>query len=238
MAFIYELKAVFIYVGRVIRDLFDGDSRTAGRYGKFIATFVGVGLVSFAGYKGYRIYIVSQEQAAHQSFVEYFESFQAAQKANSAQEWERMVTVLDKGYTQYKGRNLAPLFLSLKADAQLQLGKRIESINTLQQAIDSLAKNSPLFSLLATKLALMQLDTADDALSKVGLAQLVLLARDDKNSLKDMALFYLGRYYWANDQIDEAKKAWQELEDSSWIQKAYPSPWVVQAKELLQQFAA
>lgn len=238
MAFVDELKAVFIYVGRTVRDIFDGGFHQASRYLKSIGIVLMILLAATGGYLGYRFYIVSREQEAHQSFVEYLETFQSAQQANSQQEWERMISVFDHGYQQHKESNVAPLFLSLKANAQLQLGEHVEGINTLQQAIDALPKGSQLLPLLATRQALMQLDADDDALSKVGLVQLVSLARDEKNSLKDMALFYLGRYYWANDQIEDAKKAWQELEDSSWAQKAYPSPWVAQAKQTLKQLAA
>ena len=61
------------------------------------------------------------------------------------------------------------------------------------------------------------MDASDQAFQQKGLQELVSLAREENNPYKDMALFYLGRYYWAKNQIDEAKKAWQELEDSSWM---------------------
>jgi len=234
MAFVDEFKALFIFVGREIRDLFEDQSR----FLRPLALVLAVLLAASGGYVGYRYYVVSQEQDAHRSFVEYLETFQTAQQANVPQEWERIIGLFESGYQQHKQRNVAPLFLAMKANAQLQLGQSVESINTLQQAIDVLPKKSKLFPLLATKQALMQLDSDDDALSKVGLAQLVSLARDTDNSLQDMALYYLGRYYWAQDQIEDAKKAWQDLEDSSWSDKAYPSPWVAQAQQTLQQLAA
>ncbi len=234
MAFVDEFKALCMFVGREIRDFFEDQSR-------FLKPLAIVSVVMFAaagGYVGYRYYVVSQEQDAHRSFVQYLETFQTAQQANNSQEWERMVSLFESGYQEHKQRNVAPLFLAMKADAQLQLGQQVESINTLQRAVDALPQKSKLYPMLATKQALMQLDSDDDALSKDGLAQLVSLARDTDNSLQDMALYYLGRYYWAQDKIEDAKKVWQDLEDSSWSQKAYPSPWVAQAQQSLQQLAA
>lgn len=234
MAFVDEFKALFVFLGREIRDFFADQSR----FLKPLAVVSVILLVAAGGYFGYRYYVVSQEQNAHRSFATYLETFQAAQQANTLQEWERMVSLFEQGYQQHTHRSIAPLFLAMKADAQLQLGQRVESINTLQQAIEALPKQSKLYPLLATKQALMQLDSEDDAVSKVGFAQLVSLARDTNNSLQDMALFYLGRYYWANDHIEDAQKAWQDLEDSSWAQKAYPSPWVAQAQQALQQLVS
>lgn len=233
MAFVDECKALFVFVGREIRDIFEDYSRLL----KPAALLLAALLFISGGYVGYRYYVVSQEQSAHHSFVEYLETFQAAKHANIPQEWERVVGLFEQGYQQHKQRNIAPLFLAMKADAQLQLGQFVESINTLQQALDILPKKSQLFPLFATKQALMQLDSSDDAISKVGLAHLVALARDTDNSLQDMALYYLGRYYWSQNQIEDAKKAWQDLEDSSWAAKAYQSPWVAQAQKTLQQLA-
>ncbi len=237
MAFVDELKAVCIVVGRTIRDFLGGDSHI-GRYIKEIGIALTIVLLAAGGYFGYRSYIVSREQKAHQTFADYMQDFQLASKADSKEEWERMVRLSGHGYTQHKGSNLAPLFLSLKADAHIKLGEMVEGINSLQQAIDALPAGSPLLPLLQVKQSLMQLDADDDALSKVGLQQLISIARDKENSLKDMALFYLGRYYWAHDQIEDAKKTWQELEDSSWEDKAYPSPWMQEVKQKLKELAA
>ncbi len=236
MAFVDELRAVCIVVGRTIIDFFGGDTHI-GRYMKEIGIALTIVLLSAGGYLGYRSYIVSREQKAHQTFADYMQDFQLVSKADSKEEWKRMVGLSEHGYAQHKGSNLAPLFLSLKADAHIKLGEMVEGINTLQQAIDALPVGSPLLPFLHIKQSLMQLDADDDALSKIGLQQLVSIARDKENSLKDMALFYLGRYYWAHDQIEDAKKAWQELEDSSWYDKAYPSPWMQEVKQKLKELA-
>lgn len=237
MAFVDELKAVCIVVGRTLRDFF-GDTTILNRYLKQIMIAVIIVLCAAGGYFGYRAYTVSREQKAHHTFAAYMQDFSSASQADSPQEWERMIQLAEHGYRQHKESNIAPLFLSLKADAYIKRGEMVEAIDTLQQAIDLLPTSSPVLPLLQIKQSLLQLDTDDDALSKVGLQQLISLVRDTNSSLKDMALFYLGRYYWAHDQIEDAKKAWQELEDSSWQDKAYPSPWMQEVKQKLKEVAA
>ena len=234
MAFVDECKAFFVFIGRLFRDFFEGQSRIL----KPLLFILCVILLAGGAFFGYRMYQVSQEQEAHKYFSEYLESFQTAQTTNSADEWERMVSLFDRGYQQHKARTIAPLFLVLKSDAQLQLGHFDGSIATLQEALNMLSPQSHLYPLLATKLALMQLDAKDESIANAGLEKLIALARTENNSLKDMALFYLGRYYWSKDNIEEARAAWQELKDSELAQKAYPSPWVSQAESALQQLAS
>ena len=238
MAFVDELKAVFIVVGRTVKDFFGGDSNPLSRYMKEIGIALMIVLLAAGGYLGYRAYIVSREQRAHQSFSDYVQEYQTALKTDSKQEWERMATLSANGYEQNRASQIAPLFLSLQSEAQLKLGKSVEAINTLGKAIELLPAGSPLAPALQLRQSLLQLDADDDALSKVGLQQLISIARDKEGSFKDMALFYLGRYYWAQDQIEEAKKTWQELEDSSWYDKAYPSPWMQEVKQKLKLLPA
>ncbi len=238
MAFVDELKALFVVVGRIVKDFFVSDSSMLGRHIKEIGIAITIVLVVAGGYFGYRSYVVSREQRAHHSFADYLQDYQMAEKANSKEEWERVSNLLGHGFVQHKGSNVAPLFLSLKSDAQVKLGELVEAINTIQRAIDALPRGSKLLSLFLIKQALMRLDVEDEALQKVGLEQLVTIARDKDSEHKDIALFYLGRYYWVHDQIEDAKKSWQELEDSSWQEKAYPSPWVEEVKQKLKQLAA
>lgn len=237
MAFVDELKALFIVVGRTVKDFF-GDSSVLGRHLKEIGIAFSLVLVVAGGYLGYRSYVVSLEQRAHHSFADYLQDYKMAEKANNKEEWDRVSNLFGHGFVQHTGSSVAPFFLSLKSDAQVKLGELVEAINTLQRAIDALPKNSKFFPIFSIKQALMKLDVEDEVLQKSGLQQLVTMARDKENDYKDMALFYLGRYYWTHDQIEDAKKTWQELEDSSWQEKAYPSPWVEEVKQKLKQLAA
>ena len=74
--------------------------------------------------------------------------------------------------------------------------------------------------------ALIQLDSADESLKSSGLDTLKNLASDQHNTYRDSAQFYLGRYYWAMDEVDAARTVWQQLVDEQHDEKLAPSPWV------------
>ncbi len=238
MAFVDELKAVFHVVGRTIKELVMGESNPLNRYMKQLTMVIAVLLVAAGGYVGYRWHIAAREQKAYHTFAEYLGDFQSALKVDTSAEWNRVISLLNNGYAQHKASNVAPLLLSLKADAQIKLGELVAAGATLKQAIDALSKDSQLTPLLSVKYALLQLDAVDSELQKVGLQELIALARDKDNLYKDMALFYLGRYYWAHDQVEEAQKSWQELQESSLTERAYPSPWIREAEQKLTQIEA
>ncbi len=105
----------------------------------------------------------------------------------------------------------------------------------MQQAIKALPPQAAIQPLFVAKQALLLLDHHDEAMQKEGLQQLISLARDKKNPYYDVALFYLGRYYWTHNNVQDAQKVWQELVDNSVMEKAYPSPWVKEAKNALKQ---
>ncbi len=235
MAILDEIKAACLIILRTIQNWFGDDSFAIKRYYRHIMMAVGLIAVVSGGYFGYRWYKVSKEQNAHYALADYMQDYQLAVKMNSPAEWQRVETLLTFGYNKHKSSNIAPLFLALRADIQIKQDKLTEAIDTLQQVINALPDNSPISPLFKTKHALILLDSSDEAMQKSGLADMVLLARDKDNQYNDIALFYLGRYYWAQNNMQDAKKAWQELVDSSMMEKAYPSPWAIQATAALKQ---
>lgn len=85
---------------------------------------------------------------------------------------------------------------------------------------------SPVISLYKIEQALIQMDSADQTIQTIGLNALTELAEDTNNIYRDSAQFYLGRYYWAMDNITAARKVWQQLVDEQRDEKLAPSPWV------------
>lgn len=237
MAFLDELKAVFVVAGRAIKEFFS-DTIPLGQHKRSVGMAFVLVLLAAGGFLGYRSYRVSLEQQAYHSFADYMQDFQDAEKSENSAEWKRLADMLGHAYVQHKGTSLAPLFLSLKADVQSKLGETVEALNTLQRALDAMPIKSKLSSLLSVKQAMMKLDAKDEELSQLGLKQLAAIGRDKDEEYKDLALFYLGRYYWAHDKLDDAKASWNELVDSSWQDKAHSSPWVAEAKQKLQQISA
>ena len=85
---------------------------------------------------------------------------------------------------------------------------------------------SPILPLYQTEQALIQLDMPNDDIRNRGLQSLKTLASDQTNIYRDTAQFYLGRYYWAIDDIESAQNIWQQLIDEQHDEKMAPSPWV------------
>jgi predicted negative regulator of RcsB-dependent stress response len=235
MAILNELKMVYHVIVRSIEEFFEGRIGAISKYTRHIMSGMIVTLIILAGYLGYRWYIVSREQTAYHAIAEYMQDYRMASRAQNPTEWQRVDALLSFGYTHNKGSNIAPFFLLLRADALLGQSKNDEAMQVLDQAIAILPASSVMMPLFKTKRALLLLDSADQAVQKEGLQQLIVLGRDKLNRFNDIALFYLGRYYWVHNNSADAKKVWQELVDLAALEKAYPSPWAAQAKAILKQ---
>ena len=197
---------------------------------------IGVLLLGTGIYFGYRWYTVSREQQAQKIFSEYMQDYGLAHKANNAAEWQRIEALFAYGYSTYRSSNIAPYFLAMQADVQLKQGKHNEALATLNSLISALPSSSSMAPVFKTKHALISLDSKDETIRNSGLQELVAVARDTHYGYNDMALFYLGRYYWSQNNVDEAKKIWQELVDMRLSdQTAAPSPWVQEAQQKLKQ---
>lgn len=238
MAMLDELKIAYLVMLKVIGNFFGHHTPLFFRkYVRIFFVLTTLVVLLIGGYVGYRWYIVWREQNAYHTFADYVDDYQMVSKKNRLEEWQRFDSLLSFGYMQHKTSNLAPFFLALRADAQIQQKQYNTAIATLQDAINVLPDDSPIGPLFKTKRALLLLDSSDEVLQQNGLQEIVQLARDKNNHYNDIALFYLGRYYWAKDALKEAKTAWQELVDNNTINAAYPSPWASQAQTALNQIS-
>jgi len=139
------------------------------------------------------------------------------------------------GCEQHKSSALAPYFLVFYADALFKDGQKEEALEKLDRAVQTLPKGSPLLSLYKTKQALIHLD--DSWTQEAGLQELKALADDEGNSNRDMALYYLGLYYWTQDKVNDAQMIWQQLVDAFKHEKFGASPWAARAKTKLETIA-
>ncbi len=245
MALQDELKAIYQTIAAIMGRLFKGNGQKF-RYTRELFMAGVCCLAMAAGYMGYRWFTLSRDQTAQKAFSEYLQDYQLALKENNPQEWDRVASLFAYGWNQYRSSSLAPYFLIMQSDIELRQGNCAEAVNMLEQAVNAL-NDERMRSLLKIKRALIQLDSSDQAMSEKGLQELIEQSRDvirdrepssyGNNAYRDMALFYLGRYYWANNKIDEAQKAWQELVDAEWLDKSNPSPWANEAKATLQQLS-
>ncbi|HEX4068828.1 MAG TPA: hypothetical protein VHX42_01895, partial [Candidatus Babeliales bacterium] len=110
--------------------------------------------------------------------------------------------------------------------------KKDEALLVLDKMIADMP-GSPVIALYEMERSLLQLDVDDAKLNEIGLETLQKLAQDKDNMYRDSAQYYLGRYYWSNNQIADARAIWQQLVDEQRDEKMSPSPWVQQVQQQL-----
>lgn len=183
------------------------------------------------GFVGYRWYRSTQEDAAQLLFAEGMELYQQA-NAGSVQ-WPQVELFFNLGYERHKNSKLAPYFLAFKADALSQQKKNNEAISALSQAIDQMNAKVPFKTMYQTKLALLQMDNTDATMQEKGLQSLKALAEDTANKESDVAQYYLGLYYWTQNDMTQARTIWQQLISSQMSEQHAMSPWAAMAEEKL-----
>lgn len=198
------IKTVFINLGK---EIFIKNDKSAG-YVKNTIMSVTVCAVLIGGFYSYRFYINSRESSAYKTLQECVNFFEAAQNGKGV--WHDVQMAFDNGYRSNTRSRLAPYFLGFKADALVQQNKTKEAIDTMELALSGMKPNDEFFGMYQAKLALMQLDSADEA-SKVKAINALQTIAENENSGTGTALYYLGLYYFDKNDIENAKKYWQKL---------------------------
>ncbi len=192
-----------------------------------------LGLIGAVGYYGHSYLSSSREQQAYKAFSESHDFFEQALASDDGKDkektlklWKDVALAFQTGYTQNKKSTLAPYFLAFQAEALIHQGELNQAVDVMNQMLGSLKKDSPFFGLYAAKRALMKLDMPDDAANKAGLEELLALANEEVNPHRDMALYYLGEYYWVNNEREKAHISWRYLANVAQFGKSpTPSPW-------------
>ena len=147
-------------------------------------------------------------------------------------DWNSLLEKFESTYNKHSSSTLINYYLGYKVQILLQQNKTPQALAVLDTIISN-AYNSPFLPLYETERALIQLDTTDTDLQNRGLEALKTIANDKNNMYRDTAQFYLGRYYWATDRIDDAREIWQQLMDEQHDEKFAPSPWIQFVQEKL-----
>ncbi len=179
----------------------------------------------------YSFWSAQKDRAAQYDFSVLMTEYETiSQDKNPA--WSTLLEKFEKNYQKHAGSSLLPYYLNYKVRILLHQDKRDEALEVLNTIIAS-KSGSPMLSLYHIERALIQLDGNDDEQRKLGLNALQILAQDKSNQYRDSAQFYLGRYYWAMNDIDGARQVWQQLVDDQRDEKMSPSPWVSYVQDKL-----
>lgn len=136
-------------------------------------------------------------------------------------------------YAAHKRSAVAPYIGLLAVDAELKLGKHEEAVAGMDQLVAATAHNKIAGDLFKIKQALLMIDSANPNTQEAGFKNLALLADNTDNPHRDYALYQLGLYHWNNNDVQNARVAWQELVESQEVELRAPSPWVEGAAEKL-----
>lgn len=194
-----------------------------------IVFFCALGLAasSFA----FVLWSAKRERAAQYDFSALMTEYETMSQDKDP-EWDTLLKKFEKNYEKHSSSSLLPYYLSYKVRILLNQDKREEALATLDAMINA-TPESIMLSLYQTERALIQLDSADESVQSTGLNALMSLAHDINNKNRDTAQFYLGRYYWAKNDITAAREIWQQLVDEQHDEKLSPSPWIGLAQDKL-----
>jgi tetratricopeptide (TPR) repeat protein len=198
------------------------------RYALLGIAFVALGILAFVGHGWY---VASRERAAEKDLSAYVAQYYGA--LNSAEvQWGQVASLFEVGYLQHTSSLLAPYFLAYQADALLQEGNTQKALEVMQQMLDKLPESSPFYALFRMKYNLIILDQPEHPEHQAALIALHEIGSDKTNAIFEAALFYLGRYHFVHNNVQEAKEIWQELRATAVDEN--PSAFVQEAEEYLE----
>ena len=199
-----------------------------------MALIAAVVLVALAGggFYGYRWYRSSQEEVAQRIFSQNVQEYERVAQEGKKEDWASVEMLFKIGYGQYSHSAFAPFFLLYQAEAMIKQDKNDQAREVLAKAVDAMSSSSDLYPLFKIKGALMTMDSnAPEAV-----AQLKALATDSSSHFSDAAAYYLGQYYWINNDEKQARQVWQKMIDATKTDKKLgQSPWASLAQATLAQ---
>ncbi len=193
-------------------------------------------LIGGGGYYGYRWHTVQLAQKAQQAYAASLDVYQQAlatqfephaKAPDRLSLWEQVEVGTRHAVDQYKGSAYVPFFNALLVQALFYQKKRDEALVTMRHVVKTMKAQQGYRGLYQVTLDLMLLDGSAEE-QKQALADLELLAADEKNTVQDMALYYVGLYY---SSIGDQKRALTYWKKASTLTQPYPelppaqSPW-------------
>ena len=217
------------------------------RYGKEVVLLVLVAGVSFGGYQGYAWHRSNQEKNAQYAMAEAIEELDKAnyylldpksQNIPLAEQYLKDAQLaFDVMNGTYSSSKLYPYACAFQADIALRQGDVSSALQLLDTALSKMSVKDKLYGMLQIKKALVLIDTNN---AETGIASLEKYAFDKKNPHADTAAFYLGYYYFVNNNKNDAIRVWSELVQSmkAFDKKSEKSPWLLLVEDKLEQLGA
>jgi len=180
---------------------------------------------------GYWFWTKHKDKIAQRDFGTLTLEFHKVSQEKSPS-WDALFEKFQNGFNKHAHSSMAPYYLAYQARILLEQNKLEDALLVLNE-LTSRYSSFPLINAFKMEKALVGLNVNDEKIVQESLADLRLLAYDVNNQFKDTALFYLGRYYWFVNQLEEARQAWQTLLDEQRDEKIAPSPWTEEVKSYL-----
>lgn len=199
-------------------------------------------LVGWGSYKLYNYHSYNVQIKAQAQFSDALEVYNRAlamdllgmntNDASKKVEWDDAELAFRIGYEQNKNAGITPFFLAYQAQSLARQGDYQKALTILDDTEKYFSNDinwSYLFQ-ITRALILFNFDQMS------GLNTLKQLAYDEKNPLDLMALYYLGEYYYAQGDLDGAKKTFNDviIKDTK-NELDIVSPYIELAKKRLEQ---
>lgn len=179
-----------------------------------------IGMVVFlsvwGGYKLYKRHDIGVQSRAQAQFAQSMDVYNKALtmqlldvKSGNATftEWDDAELAFRSAYEQNSSAGIAPFFLVYQAQSLAWKADYKNALDVLDRAQQSFKNDVNWDYLFKTTKALIMFDVEQHEAIK----SLNELGADEKNPLNQMALYYLGEYYYANNNLDAAKKAYSDV---------------------------
>jgi hypothetical protein len=226
------LNKLYSWYDVVVQDYL-GVKKEHTRYIKPIGLALLATLLALAGWYTYNHFAQQKEQEAYTIFNECLAAYEKATENKST--WQEVDAMCANGYERFKSTSMGAYILAIRVDALLAQQKNAEALEQLSQLLKQMSSKSTLYSFYKTKHALLQMDSADQAIRAAGVAELEQVAADTTSNSNDIALYYLGLHYAMNNENAKAKEFWTRLVTTGLTaDKQTQSPWAVRAQEKLQ----
>ena len=194
----------------------------------FVSSLVFIIALS-GGWYYFRVFRAQQIRLAYEALNECLDETMRAYQNPSL--WDEAEIAAHTGLRQFGNWEFKPYFKTIQAEALLREGDAEHAYLLLGQAHEEMAKASPFYGYVLIKKLLIGVDLGYEG----AISSLESLAQDKTSSVQDMALYFLGNYYFLAHDTDRARDIWQKLVELFETKGQGLSPWARHAQTRLER---